>query len=93
MLQQTRVEAVKPHYKRWMKQFPTIEALAAASEDEVRVAWEGLGYYRRAEHLHKAAKMIVSDFDGILPHSPDLLRQLPGIGDYTASVYMIIVSV
>jgi len=81
MLQQTRVEAVKDYYRRFMERFPTAQDLAAASEEEVLKAWEGLGYYSRARNLHKAAKTIAEkgfprDFDGV--------RALSGIGDYAA---------
>lgn len=84
MLQQTRVETVKPYYKRWMERFPDVQALAAADEQEVLKLWEGLGYYSRARSIHKAAKVIVSEYGGVIPSDPALLRKLPGIGDYTA---------
>lgn len=84
MLQQTRVEAVKPYFARFMEHFPTIGKLADASEDELLKCWEGLGYYSRARNLQKAAKVIVSEYGGILPPSRDALLSLPGIGSYTA---------
>ena len=84
MLQQTRVETVKPYYERWMERFPNVESLAAADEQDVLRLWEGLGYYSRARSIHKAARMIMSEYDGIIPADPALLRKLPGIGDYTA---------
>ncbi len=84
MLQQTRVETVKPYYERWMERFPDVQTLAAADEQEVLKLWEGLGYYSRARSIHKAAKVIVSDYGGVIPSDPGLLRKLPGIGDYTA---------
>lgn len=84
MLQQTRVEAVKPYFDRWMKSFPDLLSLANASEDEVMKLWEGLGYYSRARNLHKAARLVAEKFDGSLPPSFDELRSLPGIGEYTA---------
>lgn len=83
MLQQTRVEAVIPYFENWMKLFPTVTALAKASEQRVLNAWEGLGYYSRARNLHKAAKIVVKDFGGELPRDLDALRKLPGIGRYT----------
>ncbi len=83
MLQQTRVEAVIPYFERWMKLFPTVSALAKASEQRVLNAWEGLGYYSRARNLHTAAKIVVKDFGGELPRDLDALRKLPGIGRYT----------
>jgi A/G-specific adenine glycosylase len=84
MLQQTRVETVIPYFKKWMELFPTVRALAKASEREVLNAWEGLGYYSRARNFHKAAKVVVEKFDGKLPRSVDELQKLPGIGRYTA---------
>lgn len=85
MLQQTRVEAVIPYFVRWMQRFPTIQALAAAPEHDVLVAWEGLGYYSRARNLHKAAKIIAGEHGGQLPTEIIELRKLPGIGRYTAA--------
>lgn len=85
MLQQTRVETVIPYFQYWMERFPTITALASASEQDVLVAWEGLGYYRRARNLHRAAQIVVSQYDGSLPADVELLRELPGIGEYTAA--------
>lgn len=83
MLQQTRVETVKGYYGRWLERFPDVESLAGASEDEVLKAWEGLGYYRRARNLRRAA-LCVRDGTGSFPSSHRLLRELPGVGDYTA---------
>ncbi len=85
MLQQTRVETVIPYFQRWLVQFPTVAALADAPEQAVLSAWEGLGYYSRARNLHKAAKRIASDYGGQLPADPAQLRNLPGIGRYTAA--------
>ncbi len=84
MLQQTRVEAVKPYYFRFMEHFPTVEALAAAPDDELMKCWEGLGYYSRARNLKKAAGVIVEQYGGKLPASRNELLELPGIGSYTA---------
>ena len=83
MLQQTRVEAAKGYFLRWMERFPTLETLAAASEEEVLKAWEGLGYYSRARNLHKAAKTVCERFNGELPRDKKQLLSLPGIGAYT----------
>ena len=66
MLQQTRVEFVIDYYQRWMTTFPTLEALAAADQQTVLKAWEGLGYYARARNLHKAAQQVVNRFDGTI---------------------------
>src|SRR5215469_6994444 len=85
MLQQTRVAAVIEHFDRFLRRFPTILALALATEDEVLAAWSGLGYYRRARMLHKAAQFIVQERGGVLPHRSAELRTLPGIGEYTCA--------
>jgi A/G-specific adenine glycosylase len=85
MLQQTRVAAVIEHYNEFVRRFPTLVALALAEEADVLAAWSGLGYYRRARMLHKAARFIVLERDGRLPGSSVELRTLPGIGDYTAA--------
>ncbi len=84
MLQQTRVETVIPYFQRWMERFPSVEALAQASLQQVLSAWEGLGYYSRARNIHKAAQIIVGQYTGRLPDDPQALRKLPGIGRYTA---------
>ena len=84
MLQQTRVEAVKPYYERFLAAFPTVNDLACASDERLFKLWEGLGYYSRARNLRLAAQMIVRDYSGELPADEKLLRMLPGVGDYTA---------
>lgn len=84
MLQQTRVEAVRPYYERFLEAFPTVEALAGAPEDRLLKQWEGLGYYNRARNLRRAAQVIVERYGGQVPASFEELRSLPGIGDYTA---------
>jgi A/G-specific adenine glycosylase len=84
MLQQTRVQAVVPYYRRFLERFPTVERLARARLDTVLKLWEGLGYYSRARNLHEAAKKIVAQFDGHLPTTREELLTLPGIGRYTA---------
>ncbi len=84
MLQQTRVETVIPYFERWMERFPTIEALAKASEQEVLQAWEGLGYYSRARNLHRAARLVMETYAGQLPPEREKLQNLPGVGRYTA---------
>ena len=85
MLQQTRVTAVIERYNDFVLQFPTIVALALAPEEEVLAAWSGLGYYRRARMLHRAAQFITKERGGILPDTSIELRTLPGIGNYTAA--------
>ncbi|HIZ77837.1 MAG TPA: A/G-specific adenine glycosylase [Firmicutes bacterium] len=84
MLQQTRVEAVKEYYRRFLERFPDIPTLAAADRDEVYCLWQGLGYYRRADMLHKAAKIVTEQYGGVLPGDHRSLLSLPGIGRYTA---------
>jgi A/G-specific adenine glycosylase len=88
MLQQTRVETVIPYYLRWMKHFPTIQALAQADLGEVLKAWEGLGYYARCRNLHRAARIVVEEHDGKLPGDRDALLALPGIGRYTVGAIL-----
>lgn len=84
MLQQTRVEAVKPYFERFMNAFPSVEALAAAEDDYLMKMWEGLGYYNRARNLKAAARMVMAEYGGCLPASFEELIKLPGIGSYTA---------
>ena len=84
MLQQTRVEAVKPFYHRFMKELPTIEALAEAGEDQLLKLWEGLGYYNRIRNMQIAARQIVEDYSGEFPHEYEQILSLKGIGSYTA---------
>jgi A/G-specific adenine glycosylase len=85
MLQQTRVAAVIDHYKDFLRRFPTLLSLALAPEPDVLAAWSGLGYYRRAKMLHKAAQFITEELGGVLPSNSVELRTLPGIGEYTAA--------
>ncbi len=84
MLQQTQVATVIAYYRRFVRRFPTVRALAKAREADVLAAWSGLGYYRRARHLHAAARKIVARYGGRLPSAVEALRALPGIGVYTA---------
>ena len=84
MLQQTRVEAVRGYYARFLQQFPDISALAQAPEEQLLKLWEGLGYYSRVRNLQKAAKILVEEYGGAFPDDLARLRALPGIGDYTA---------
>lgn len=85
MLQQTRVAVVIERYRAFMGRFPTLVSLALASEDEVLALWSGLGYYRRARLLHKAAQFVAAQHNGNLPATAAELRALPGIGGYTAA--------
>jgi A/G-specific adenine glycosylase len=88
MLQQTQVKTVLPYYSRFMTAFPTVQLLARAPLQRVLRLWSGLGYYRRAENLHKAARQIVRQYDGIVPREYTQLRALPGVGDYTAGALL-----
>lgn len=85
MLQQTRIEAVKQYYQRFMEKVPTIQELANLPEDELLKLWQGLGYYNRARNLQKAAKIIMTDYQGVFPQQYREILALPGIGEYTAS--------
>lgn len=84
MLQQTQVARVESYYDRFLGTFPTVEALARARPARVREAWDGLGYYRRAANLHRLARDVVREHGGQIPNDVEALRQLPGIGRYTA---------
>lgn len=83
MLQQTQVTTVIPFFKKFLTRFPSIADLAQAHEQEVLKHWEGLGYYRRARHLHQAAQIIVQEHDGLFPRSVEQVKRLPGLGRYT----------
>jgi len=85
MLQQTRVAVVIERYGRFLRKFPSIRDLARARDSAVLAEWSGLGYYQRARNLHAAAKLIMRHHDGVFPCSADALRELPGIGRYTAA--------
>ncbi len=85
MLQQTQVNTVLPYFRSFLKTFPTVADLAEADLEMVLKAWEGLGYYGRARHLHRAARRIVREMDGWIPDGWDEFRTLPGVGDYIAS--------
>jgi A/G-specific adenine glycosylase len=85
MLQQTRVAAATGHYRRFLRRFPSVRALAGARVEEVLAAWSGLGYYRRARMLHQAAREIVRSRGGRLPKTAEEWRELPGVGRYTAA--------
>jgi A/G-specific adenine glycosylase len=84
MLQQTQISTVIPYYERWMARFPSVQALAEATLDDVLKQWEGLGYYSRARNMHAAAQTIVAQYGGHLPDTVSELLALPGIGRYTA---------
>ncbi|HEX3652725.1 MAG TPA: A/G-specific adenine glycosylase [Rhizomicrobium sp.] len=85
MLQQTTVQAVGRYYHEFLKRWPTVQALAAAPQDQVLAGWAGLGYYARARNLHRAAKVVVDEFGGEFPAGYEQLRKIPGVGTYTAA--------
>ncbi|AKJ69213.1 DNA-(apurinic or apyrimidinic site) lyase [Pandoraea thiooxydans] len=85
MLQQTQVATVIPYYERFLRQFPTVAALAAAPQDAVMALWSGLGYYSRARNLHRCAQHVVDEYDGQFPRDVEALARLPGIGRSTAA--------
>ena len=88
MLQQTKVETVRPYYDSWMDHFPTIPALAAASQDEVLRQWQGLGYYSRARNLHEAVQEVQVKYGGHVPENKKDVQSLKGVGDYTAGAIL-----
>ena len=88
MLQQTQVNTVIDYFNNFIINFPTLPELANASEDEVLASWAGLGYYSRARNLHKSAKIILSEYQGIVPNSYSELIALPGIGESTAGAIL-----
>jgi A/G-specific adenine glycosylase len=85
MLQQTTVATVKGYFSKFLNRWPTIKDLASASQDDLMQVWQGLGYYSRARNLHKTAKIITEDYQGIIPNSYAELIKLPGLGPYTAA--------
>ena len=88
MLQQTRVEAVKDYYLRFLKEIPDIKTLSEIEEDKLLKLWEGLGYYSRARNLQKSAKIIMEQHSGIFPNTYEEIINLPGIGKYTAGAIL-----
>ena len=88
MLQQTQVDTVRPYYTAFLRRFPSLTALAAARPDAVLAAWSGLGYYRRARHLHQAARLVVREHAGRIPQDPERFGALPGVGRYTTGAVL-----
>ena len=88
MLQQTQVERVRNFYERFLRRYPTIQALAESTEPAVREAWDGLGYYARARNLHRTARQVAAQHGGRLPDDPEVIQRLPGIGRYTAGAVL-----
>ncbi|MEZ0371534.1 MAG: A/G-specific adenine glycosylase [Candidatus Sericytochromatia bacterium] len=88
MLQQTQVNTVRPYFQRFIAAFPTVQDLATAPLERVLKLWEGLGYYSRARNLHRGAQYVVEHFQGRIPASPEAIRQIPGIGPYSAGAIL-----
>ena len=88
MLQQTQVATVVPYYRRWLRAFPTVQALASSQEADVLRLWEGLGYYSRARNLHRAAREIVARHGGVVPEATSEFSALPGVGEYTTAAVL-----
>ena len=88
MLQQTTVKTVLGYFEKFMRRFPSVESLAAASLEDVYLSWQGLGYYTRARSLHETAKIIVNEYDGIFPRTRETVLKLKGIGSYTVSSFL-----
>ncbi len=91
MLQQTQVKTVIPYFNNFIRNIPNLKKLSKASEKKILKLWEGLGYYKRAKNLHKTSKILVKDFDEKIPNSFIKLKELPGIGDYTANVLLALI--
>lgn len=88
MLQQTTVQTVLSYFERFINRFPTVQALAQASQEDINLYWQGLGYYTRARSLKKSAEMIVHDFDGIFPSKKEDVLKLKGLGPYTVASFL-----
>ena len=91
MLQQTRVKTVIPYFNNFVKKVPNLKALSNCKEKKILKLWEGLGYYRRAKNLHKTSKILIKKYNGQIPKSFTKLKELPGIGDYTANVLLALI--
>ena len=85
ILQQTRVEQGRPYFERFLAHYPRVQDFAAATEDDILHLWQGLGYYSRGRNMHKAAKMVMTDYHGVFPRSYAEVLRLPGVGEYTAA--------
>ena len=91
MLQQTQVKTVIPYFIKFVSKIPNLEVLSTSSEKKILKLWEGLGYYRRAKNLHKTSKILIKKYNGKIPKSFEKLKELPGIGDYTANVLLALI--
>ena len=91
MLQQTQVKTVIPYFNKFIKKIPNLKALSNSSEKEILKLWEGLGYYRRAKNLHLSSKILIKKYKGKIPNNFEELKELPGIGDYTANILLALI--
>ena len=91
MLQQTQVNTVIPYFKNFVKRIPNLKLMSLSKEKTVLKLWEGLGYYRRVKNLHKTSKILVKKYKGQIPKSFEKLKELPGVGDYTANVLLALI--
>ncbi len=91
MLQQTQVKTVIPYFKKFVKNVPSLKVLSTSNKNKILKLWEGLGYYSRAKNLHKASKILIKKHKGKLPDNFDQLKELPGIGDYTANILLALI--
>jgi len=91
MLQQTQVKTVIPYFKNFVKEIPNLKALSTSNEKKILKLWEGLGYYRRAKNLYKTSKIIIKKYNGKIPNNFTEIKELPGIGDYTANILLALI--
>ena len=91
MLQQTQVKTVIPYFKNFVKKIPNLKTLSRSREKKILKLWEGLGYYTRAKNLHRTSKILIKKYNGQIPESFDQLKELPGIGDYTANILLALI--
>ena len=91
MLQQTQVKTVIPYFNNFVKKIPNLKALSKSSDKKVLKLWEGLGYYTRAKNLHKTSKILIKKYNGQIPNNFVKLKELPGIGDYTANILLALI--
>jgi len=91
MLQQTQVKTVIPYFIKFVNKIPNLKVLSTSNEKKILKLWEGLGYYRRAKNLHKTSKILIKKYNGKIPKSFEKLKELPGIGDYTANVLLALI--
>ena len=91
MLQQTQVKTVIPYFNNFIKKIPNLKKLSTASEEKILKLWEGLGYYRRAKNLHRTSKILIKNYNGKIPSSFIKLKELPGVGDYTANILLALI--